>query len=406
MIKFFKYTILFFSITPFLMSLSIFAADFTVSVDITTVDGDNFCGGSACSSNDTIIIQGGPRGSLLFQDFDGRGSYIKIVNESRDPDGRVEIDGVLQFDNCKYVDLGGNNDPDLYYGIKVLNDAKPSSSANSVRVMGKSNHLKLGFIEVAFDGNDSTSGIGIFVQDGAESASWVWDNIEIHNNYIHGSRYAGMYIGQNKPLLNDDPYLANVSIHNNIIEDSGAYGITLKGISPFSNVCSIYNNTIRNTGIVTPKNDSFKYGISVGDFYGTTFAEIYNNTVENTKGAGIQARELGGNDGISPHQIYRNTLINCGTNNDEDFAHGIRLTEFTQDVTIYENTIIRPSCYAIYSSGSSGPGNVVIDNNTITDPGLGDFYSCNKGDLVFENDTTTNSKPSKVSNLRIISTTP
>ena len=46
-----------------------------------TVDGTTLCGG-ACTAADTIIIEGGPRGNLLFKDFNGSGSYIPIINEN------------------------------------------------------------------------------------------------------------------------------------------------------------------------------------------------------------------------------------------------------------------------------------------------------------------------------------
>ncbi|MCK5271635.1 MAG: hypothetical protein KAJ52_03620, partial [Sedimentisphaerales bacterium] len=82
-----------------------------VPTSTTTVDGDTFCGGAACTSADTIIIEGGARGNLLFQDFDGSGAYIHIVNQNINPDSKVEINGVLQLDNCQYVDLRGDNDP-------------------------------------------------------------------------------------------------------------------------------------------------------------------------------------------------------------------------------------------------------------------------------------------------------
>ncbi len=61
------------------------AAIYYVPISTTTVDGDTFCDGK-CASGDTIIIKGGARGGLLFQDFDGAGSYITITNENKNPD--------------------------------------------------------------------------------------------------------------------------------------------------------------------------------------------------------------------------------------------------------------------------------------------------------------------------------
>ena len=62
------------------------------------------------------------------------------------------------------------------------------------------------------------------------STSWIFDTFEIHHKYIHDVNYAGMYLGQNEPWNLDNPYIANFLVHDNIIDNSGCYGITLKGV--------------------------------------------------------------------------------------------------------------------------------------------------------------------------------
>ncbi len=341
-----------------------------VPTSTTTVDGDTFCGGAACTSADTIIIEGGARGNLLFQDFDGSGAYIHIVNQNINPDSKVEINGVIQLDNCQYVDLRGDNDPDLTYGIKVLNDGIPSANANSVRVKGKSDHIKISYIEVAFDGNTTSSGNGIFIADASESSSWIWDTIEIHHNYIHGSRYAGMYLGHSYAARNDHPYLANVSVHDNIIDDSGTYGMTLKSISASSGVCTIYNNKIRVTGLVTKKSNAFKSGMSCHSFYGSAYAKIYNNRVENTVGAGMKF-------GRSNHQVYNNVVLGCGKSGDGRWANGILLYYNADSVDVYDNLIIQPTGYGIYATSITS--NCTDSRNLIGDAGLGERYVASDG---------------------------
>ena len=238
------------------------AADYYVPTSRSIVDGDTFCDGK-CTSDDTIIIRGGARGSLKFQDFDGAGSYITITNENKDPNSRVVITGngadgskkILTLDNCKYVDLRGDNDADLEYGIKVINDGTPANNA-TVWVMGESDHIKLSYLEIAYDGNTTIYGIGIIVQDEGLTSAWIFYDFEIHHNYIHNSKYSGMYLGHNKPATNNDPYISTFSVHDNLLEDLGAYGMCAKGVHSSSNNISIYNNSIDNTGLVTVDPDN------------------------------------------------------------------------------------------------------------------------------------------------------
>ena len=147
-----KNTLKLFAFLVCLLPVWTWAASYEVSTTTLVVDGDTFCGGSACTSSDTIIIKGGARRGLKFQDFNGNGSYITITNENTNPDSKVEIDGksgsgCLSLSNCKYVDLRGDNDGDITYGIKVIND-NTSKASGSVWVYGKSDHIKIGYLEI------------------------------------------------------------------------------------------------------------------------------------------------------------------------------------------------------------------------------------------------------------------
>jgi len=347
------------------------AADYTVSTGTSTVDGDTFCGGSACTSSDKIIIRGGARGNLLFKDFNGNGSYIIITNEDTNPDAKViittgsvgETYAGLELRDCKYVDLRGNNDADLEYGIKIISDGSPVMTS-AVRVRQESDHIKIGYLETSHEGNTSTtSGTGIIVLDNTLSKAWTFDTFEIHHNYIHDTRYAGMYLGQNYPLTEDNPYIANFSVHDNILEDIGAYGMTLKGIHTTSGVCSIYNNVINRTGLVyTDTVGEKRNGIKTHYYYGSTYANVYGNWIEATKGAGLV---IGNGD----HQVYNNILVNCGTENNTVYGHGIRLDEKNNTSNIYDNIIIQPARYGVYHVG--GTGNINVDRNLIGNPGVG-----------------------------------
>lgn len=348
-----KNTLKLFAFLVCLLPVWTWAASYEVSTSTSIVDGDTFCGGSACTSSDTIIIRSGARGSLKFQDFDGAGSYITITNENTNSDSKVEITsngaggwGVLSLSNCKYVDLRGDNDGDLAYGIKVRNDGTPARSG-SVWVYGESDHIKISYLEITCEGNTTTSGIGIQVQDVNLTTSWTFNNFEIHHNYIHDTRYSGMYLGHNWPQANNDPYVGTFSIHHNLLEDMGSYGMTYKGVKGPDNY--IYNNTIRTTGVVREDltGDAWA-GIGVQMFEPGYMVEIYDNRIEYTKGSGIKIGESVRN------LVYRNKILGCGTGGEEKYSHGIQLYHpNTHSTEVYDNIIIQAKGYGIYGHWST-----------------------------------------------------
>ncbi|MCK4627580.1 MAG: hypothetical protein KAT56_01180, partial [Sedimentisphaerales bacterium] len=345
-----------------------------VPVSTSIVDGDTFCGGSACTSADTIIIRGGARGSLKFQDFNGAGSYITITNENTNPDSKVEITsngsggwGVLSLSNCKYVDLRGDNDSDLAYGIKVINeDVAPK--AGTVWVYGESDHIKLSYLEAMGKGTTTTSRIGILVNDSSLSSAWTFNDFEIHHNYIHDTRYSAMYLGPNWAQANDNPYVSTFSIHDNIMEDLGSYGITFKSINGPNNY--IYNNTVRVTGLVPiDGGDNFAHGIGVQMTYGDeSYVSIYDNWIEKTVGPGLK---IGGLN----HLVYNNTIVGCGTGNDPKWGHGICTHTYAENVELYDNIIIQAYQYGIY--GGWATEGVLHQRNLIGDSGIGETGGTN-----------------------------
>lgn len=338
------------------------------------VNGNTFCDGSPCTAADTIIINGGARGNLSLQNFNGSGSYITIKNEDAAPDERVVITSgstgetwaALELRDCKYVDLRGNNDADLPYGIKVIQ--VPATTSKTVWARQECDHIKLGHIEM-------DSG-GLMVHDTSLSSSWIFDTFEIHHNFIHDNTYAGMYLGQNLPPAYNDPYVANFSVHDNLLENLGAYGITLKGVHSTSGVCSIYNNIVRpsnrgsgggsSTGLVYASDGSAWHGIGTVYFYGSTYANIYNNWIEKTKGPGLKI-------GDQNHQVYNNTICGCGTDNKADWGHGIVSYSNSDGVNIYDNIIIKPKRYGIYALSGAELSGTTLSRNLIGDAVLGEW---------------------------------
>ena len=336
----------------------------------TTVDGDTACDSTTCTSADTLILDGGARGSILFRDFDGDGSYITIMNEDTN---RVVIThdsaharGIVSFDDCKYVDFRGDNNSSYIYGIKVVSDGSPNTPARNIWIYGESSYLKIGYIETEWTGTNyyGASGLGA-----AENPlDWIWSNIEIHHNYIHGSHYAGMYIGHNKADIDSGAaYVQGWSIHDNIIIDAGSYGITYKGIN--ATVDSyIYNNYVQNTGQSLGEgcagsiDTANRQGIgSQYSYNGTGVVHIYNNWVENTAGTCLKLNSTDFN-------VYGNVLFDCGYDATASNQRGINLTEseLSGDWTayIYNNTLIDIGDDAIFNDGFD---DVYISNNIIYD---------------------------------------
>jgi len=334
------------------------ATTWCIRTSDTSFDGDTDCGG-ACSGGDTLYLEGGARGSLLFRDLDGSGSYITIINEDTD---RVILTHdqswayVLGLYNCQYVDLRGDNNESFTYGIKTNADDAPSPTpAGNVKVWGESDNIKISYIEITQDNTDNSNGIQ--VQDAALSDSHTFDTFEIHHNYIHDIGYAGMYLGHNSPRDSDgddNPYTDNFLIHDNLIEDSGYYAMTLKGSPDGSDGSAIYNNTIKRTGIIYSGSDHYiTLGIGLAYFYDTAYAKVYNNWVEETKGPGLYIREAN-------HLIYNNVIVGCGTSDHATWGHGIVATEVDymdnrddNTIVVYNNTIVEPTGYGIYSNDAN-----------------------------------------------------
>ena len=113
------------------------------------------------------------------------------------------------------------------------------------------------------------------------------------------------------------------------------------------------------------------HGIGVQYFYGSTYANIYNNWVEKTKGPGFKI-------GTGGHQIYNNTIVGCGTENETTWGHGIVTQSSISGGHIYHNIIIQSKRYGIYARGATV--SVTLFRNLIAE-GLGEWYEMISGDV-------------------------
>ena len=342
--------------------------DIYIPLTTTSVDGSGY------TSDDTIIVRGGVRTSgLRFQNFDGNGDFINIVNENIP--NIVDLSGVsgrgcLSLDTCKYINLAGTGNSETY-GIKITND-DTAQAAGTVWVYGESRDIKVSNLDISCIGNTSISGIGVQIQDINLTPAWTFSDFEIYNNYIHDTRYSGMYLGHNES--DNGPYVGGFSIHDNLLEDLGSYGMTYKGVNEPNNY--IFNNIIKQTGIVrTELTGSSKSGIGIQMFQPGCIAEVYNNWIEKTVGPGIK---VGGGNG---NKIYDNKILGCGTGNEEDWGHGIELHRLESvNNEVYDNIIIQPTRYGICARYNSQ--NNYCDRNLIGDAGLGESYVFDGGELI------------------------
>ena len=336
-----------------------------VELNTTVVDG------SAFTADDTIIIIAGSRAGLLLKNFNGNGRYIAITNEKTTSGAKVIINGksglgCLSISNCKYIDLRGDNDVNSVYGIKVINDGT-FRSAGTVSISGESDHIKLNHLEITCEGNTTIWGYGIFIQDVDLTNLWTFDTFDFHHNYIHDTRNSAMYIGSDNPRINNKPYVGNFSIHDNLLEDLGTSGIVFKGVKGDNNY--IYNNTIRRTGLVrTEWDDTLKSGIENKMFELGYMCKIYNNRIEHTVGTGIKC-------GGTNHLIHDNTLCGCGSGNNINWGHGIKLLENAENVQVNDNIIIQAKRYGIFADGSTN--SVYASRNLIGDCGSGSITGTN-----------------------------
>jgi hypothetical protein len=353
------------------MPVIVFAAEYRVSSSTSVVDGNYFCGGSACTSSDVIIIEGGFRGPLKFQNLNGNGAYITITNESTDPNSQVVIEnidgpgpGLVSLSNCKYIDLRGDGDSDLGYGIKIFHDTYPVGRSGSIMTEYDNDFVKIRYIEIENTGTDASLGTSCIHLNSSElDQSVTMTNWEIHNNYLHGCRYAGMYLGNNDPDYNDNPYLSNFYIHHNIFEDMGAYGVTLKGIN--GGTSSIAYNIVRRTGYREDLTHEYYFGLASGMHYNGADVSIHHNRLEHTRGAGLL---IGG----ANSKLYENQILGCGWGNAVEFGHGIIVqAPWTNNVEIYDNIIVQAGRYGAFSRW--GTTNNFLNRNIIAGSGIGEY---------------------------------
>jgi hypothetical protein len=249
---------------------------------------------------DTLKIPAGDYSVIEIDSFGGDPCRdIVIINSG----GLVNVTGPIRLQkDVHHVKILGNGFGGLAYGFRCKNFG-----------FNRANHFTMEWIEAGPNLPDGTSagGVGIYgKQDPIEGQPWtqypnyVSTKITINNCYVHDVAGEGMYIGHTYP--GGDPSHGglvpqrqdSVTISNCIVINTGWDGIQL---SNARNGGLIFNNKVTNFGIADI--DGQRAGIISG---GNTNSNVYNNTVTNGTGNGIQFF------GYGVMECYNNTITNVG----------------------------------------------------------------------------------------------
>lgn len=302
---------------------------------ITNASGKGWKGG------DTLKIPAGTYSVIEIDSFSGDACRdIVIINDG----GLVNVTGSIRIQkDVRYVKVLGNGAPGITYGFKCKNFA-----------FNRVNHFTMGNIECGPNLKTATNsgGVGIYgKQDPYANQPWTWypnyvsTKITINNCYVHDVDGEGMYIGHTYPDGDPDQgnripiRLDSVTISNCIVENCGWDGIQVSNARSGN---KIFNNKVTNFG--WHDFDGQRAGIISG---GNSQTDVYNNTVTNGMGNGIEFF------GYGLMKCYGNTITNVGNT----------LKHVNGEESIYAMAYLN-------KVEKNPPMELVVDNNQINEPKL------------------------------------
>jgi hypothetical protein len=313
---------------------------------------------------DTVFIPAGTYDLLDLGNIRGTAAKpIIIMNKG----GLVTLNQVRLNNKMEYFKILGNGAPGITYGIKVNNTTKQIAFAAAMV-----SDMEIAYVEV------SKGAIGMIIKKNpvandpsTQYPNYLIKNIKIHHNYIHDIDTEGMYIGSTSPSGTADGIpirLQNVEVYNNTVMRTGWDGIQM---SCAIGTNSIHDNVIKDFGLLNAS--SQQTGIAIG---GGATGDIYNNTISNGTGWGINAM------GYGTMRIYNNLVENVGANGIGKGAESIYAddritgpeTHPKQQMIITGNTIkypqpdgaIRVGAYNGNSLPSTVSNNIVYLPNALT----------------------------------------
>ena len=229
---------------------------------------------------------------------------IIIINSGS---GQVTTATMRFKSDCEYVHVTGTGDPNTLYGFKCLagplgGDYGQHLEFDHIEITNPNNGVGISFKTI----QDTTAPGSYYV---AGDSNYLSVGLHFHNLYIHNTLGEGMYIGPSDPDGgNEGTYpngtniiplrLDSVEIDHCILDTTGWDGIQLSNARYGA---KIHDNTVTNYGVINE--GSQQAGIILG---GNTEGAVYNNTVSDGTGNGIQLF------GYGQQVVYGNTLDSVG----------------------------------------------------------------------------------------------
>ncbi|MCX6306807.1 MAG: T9SS type A sorting domain-containing protein [Bacteroidetes bacterium] len=325
---------------------------------------------------DTLLFEHGRRAFLLIRNFHGTEDRPIIM---------MNNGGVVMFDTdhyygisirkCRYFRFTGTGDVDHFYGFMISR----VGNGGGFGIGDMCSDFEIDHISI-----ENCMGVGVSAKTDPDSTflttrdKFTQFNTIIHDNFISGVSFEGLYIGSTKyfgqvvhcngkDTLLMPSLLKGVRVYNNIIKYTGWDGVQ---VSSASSDCQIFNNLVMFDSQAKSQNQMS--GILIG---GGSKCDCFNNSISDGMGNGIESHGLGG------YRIYNNLIVNAGKmyspGDSSDMKYGIFVTDVTvlQDSSfdILFNDIINPKSDGIRFS-SNHSRNSLIASNAIINPGNFDYY--------------------------------
>ncbi|MEM7347454.1 MAG: right-handed parallel beta-helix repeat-containing protein, partial [Chloroflexota bacterium] len=369
-------------------STSFVICNYTIPLTDNIADGrTNYAG---VSPGDVVCLEPGNRGSLTLQNFTGTPEQpIIFINDGEQLVITADFNSVgLSIKNSQHFHLTGTGSNDTY-GIKIKGQSS-ATVGHGLRIGWRSEEFEVDHLEIT-----NIPGIGVSAQtnptcqDGSGGHSYDYDgdgdkdsadatyrglfvqhNAKFHDNYLHNIGTEAFYVGSSFYLTGLDvecdsgtesrlPHtLSGVAIYNNIIDgtdwDALQVGSAVEG-------CFVYGNQIFDDSRIEHPNQAAGIHMNPG-----SSCHIYNNYIEGGKGPGMHLNSGGGN------VVYNNIIVDAGLGASTS-EHGIHVgivdSDGSEEMQIFNNTIIRPTNRGINFNSNSPAPNSFVYNNLIVDPG-------------------------------------
>jgi hypothetical protein len=339
------------------------------------INGSNY----SYAPGDTLVLRASqnPYSYFSLENIHGQsGAPVVVINEG----GQVQI-SAMAAKNCTFLKITGTGNAANQYGF-FLTSPNQTVSAPAFDINERSADIEVDHADI------NTHGYGFWVKqeascpDSLRYPNWRIANISIHDNRITNTGQEGIYAGSTAPNGERSVYcngatifplplrLGNIKIYNNIIDHTGRGGIQLSSADYGNN--EIYNNTITNCGYgFDPAQGN---GIVLG---GYTTAYVHDNSIDYTYSSGIFSLGAGlvriENNRVDHSGLLAGSVANGSANImvDTRFTSPVTNTLFyIKNNTLGTNSDINIRVYISYAA-TYALGNIVCGNLTTSGAAAG-----------------------------------